>query len=42
MMYNPVDDPEAQALAAAILTRRRRKCIAQNNHTQDCPQCGLP
>ena len=40
-MYNPVDDPEAQALAAAILTRRRRKCIAQESHTENCQRCGL-
>jgi len=32
---------EAEALARAILTRRRRKCIAEGCHTEDCQRCGL-
>jgi hypothetical protein len=36
-----VDDPEAEALAAAIRTRRLRKCIAEGCHTTDCQRCGL-
>jgi len=34
-------DPDAEALAAAKLTRRRRKCIAEGCHTEDCQRCGL-
>jgi len=35
-----LDDP---GLVAAILTRRRIKCIAQDAHTSPgtCPRCGL-
>lgn len=32
---------EAEKLTAAILTRRRRKCIAQDSHTENCQRCGL-
>jgi len=34
-------EEEAEALARAILTRRRRKCIAEGAHTEDCQRCGL-
>lgn len=34
--------PDAEALAAAILTRRLRKCIAEGCHIPgNCPRCGL-
>ena len=34
---------EAQKYTRAILTRRRRKCIAEDAHTSPgtCPRCGL-
>jgi hypothetical protein len=39
------EQPEADAAEylAAILTRRRRKCIAEGAHPEegDCPRCGL-
>ena len=35
------DDEAALALAAAIQTRRLRKCIAQGSHTADCQRCGI-
>jgi hypothetical protein len=35
------EDPDAEALAAAILTRRRLKCIAEGCHTENCQRCGL-
>ncbi|MET3349624.1 UNVERIFIED_ORG: hypothetical protein ABID57_001296 [Arthrobacter sp. UYEF1] len=43
-----IDESEADGrkLAAAILTRRLRKCIAEGAHqpdaTQRCPRCGMP
>lgn len=40
---DPEQQTEAEKLARAILTRRRRKCIAQDAHTGggECPRCGL-
>lgn len=39
-------ESEGRKLAAAILTRRLRKCIAEGAHQPDatnkCPRCGLP
>ena len=35
------DDAAALALADAIRTRRRIKCIAQGSHTADCQRCGI-
>ena len=36
-------DLDAEALAQAILTRRRIKCRVNENHTDggECPSCGL-
>lgn len=43
---NPGSESDGHELAAAILTRRLRKCIAQGAHQPDvtsrCPRCGLP
>jgi hypothetical protein len=39
----PFDPLDGEALAQAILTRRRRLCIAEETHTAGgaCPSCGL-
>lgn len=39
----PFDPLHGEALAQAILTRRRRLCIAEETHADggDCARCGL-